>query len=35
VTLDVYSHMWPGDDDRAREALASMFVRPGEVAEAL
>lgn len=35
VTLNVYSHMWPGDDDRAREALASMFMRPGEVTEAL
>jgi integrase len=35
VTLDVYSHMWPGDDDRARDAVASMFVRPDEVAEAL
>jgi len=27
VTLDVYAHLWPGDDDRARDAVDMVLVR--------
>jgi hypothetical protein len=27
VTLDVYAHLWPGDDERARAAVDSVLVR--------
>ncbi|MFC9765251.1 tyrosine-type recombinase/integrase [Rhodococcus jostii] len=27
VTLDVYAHLWPGDDDRARDAVDSVLMR--------
>jgi integrase len=25
ITLDIYSHLWPQDDDRARSAVQSFF----------
>ncbi|HEX4175043.1 MAG TPA: hypothetical protein VHY81_03920 [Acidimicrobiales bacterium] len=25
MTLDIYSHLWPQDDDRARDAVLSFF----------
>jgi len=25
MTLDIYSHLWPQDDDRARDAVQSFF----------
>ena len=28
VTLDVYGHLWPGEDDRVRNAIGALF-RPG------
>ncbi|MGF7123696.1 tyrosine-type recombinase/integrase [Rhodococcus sp. AG1013] len=27
VTLDVYAHLWPGDDERARDAVDMVLVR--------
>ena len=30
VTLDVYGHLWPGEEDRVRNAIGRLF-RPGEL----
>jgi integrase len=30
VTLDVYGHLWPGEEDRVRDAIGRLF-RPDEL----
>jgi integrase len=25
VTLDVYGHLWPGEEDRVRDAIGRLF----------
>jgi integrase len=31
VTLDVYGHLWPGEEDRVRDAIGQLF-RPDQLA---
>jgi integrase len=33
VTLDVYGHLWPGEEDRVRDAIGHLF-RPAELRDA-
>jgi len=28
MTLDIYAHLWPEDDDRTRDAIDGLFMRP-------
>ena len=30
MTLDVYGHLWPGEEDRVRDAIGRLF-RPDEL----
>ena len=32
-TLDTYSHLWPDSDDRTREAVDSLLLRPASLAD--
>jgi hypothetical protein len=33
VTLDVYGHLWPGEEDRVRDAIGHLL-RPAELHDA-
>jgi integrase len=30
TTLDIYGHLWPGDDDRIRQAVTAAFAPDAE-----